>query len=185
MGQQGTTELSTAEAPDVPAALDVEPAVALDLGGEYLNAVDSKGRLVVPGPHRPAFAAGGRLLLWEASCLAVMPEASYRAFLDHLGRQLKAAVVAQAEDEATPAAALREFRRGAYDIRLDLQGRFTLPEQLRALAGIGDEVRVVGNGNRVELWPAEESEAQAEARGEARGNLTTIQSTYDMLLAEV
>ena len=40
----------------------------------------------------------------------------------------------------------------AYEVSLDRQGRFVLPQPLRESAELGSEVVVVGAGNRIELW---------------------------------
>ena len=41
---------------------------------------------------------------------------------------------------------------GAFNLKLDGQGRILLPVALRNYAGIRDEVMVVGAGNYVEIW---------------------------------
>jgi MraZ protein len=48
----------------------------------------------------------------------------------------------------------RLFSGGAADVQLDAQGRFVVPEEHRAHAGIEREVKVLGLPNRVEIWDA-------------------------------
>ena len=53
----------------------------------------------------------------------------------------------------------RKLRRllygAAFEVKLDRQGRFVLPQKLRDLARIESEVVLVGAGNRIELWSPE------------------------------
>ncbi len=53
----------------------------------------------------------------------------------------------------------RKLRRllygAAFEVKLDRQGRFVLPQKLRDLARIETEVVLVGAGNRIELWSPE------------------------------
>jgi MraZ protein len=56
----------------------------------------------------------------------------------------------------------------AYEVKLDKQGRFVIPEVLADYAEIKDEVVFVGLGDRVEVWPDKiwsslEKEAQEKA----------------------
>ena len=158
------------EAEAAPAA----PRRILDLGGEYTNGLDGKGRVVLPAPHRWAFEDGGRLLPWQGECIAALPEVAYRAHVLDVHRQLL-----QASAVGEPVEVIRELRRSAFEIRLDIQGRLTLPEEMRRLAGIDDEVRFVGNGSRVELWPAVDSTDRAEARADHRATIALLQRAYD------
>jgi MraZ protein len=55
---------------------------------------------------------------------------------------------------------------GASDEKPDKQGRITIPQQLRAYAGLDTNVVVVGAINRVEVWDVgawEEYSAQQES----------------------
>lgn len=153
----------------------VAPAVRVDFGGEYANGVDTKGRVVLPVIYRRAFEAGGRILPWQGECLAALPEAAYVDHVTGIHRQLLRAAAGVGE----PAEVMRELRRGAFEIKLDIQGRLTLPEEMRALAGIGDTVRFVGNGPRVELWAAADPDDRAAERADHRATIALLQRAYD------
>ena len=59
----------------------------------------------------------------------------------------------------------RALFASAFLIRLDGQGRVTLPPKLKESAGIVDEVIIAGANNYLELWnPAEWQEEQAIAQ---------------------
>ncbi|MFM6973943.1 MAG: division/cell wall cluster transcriptional repressor MraZ, partial [Agromyces sp.] len=48
----------------------------------------------------------------------------------------------------------RFFTSGAWDTKVDGAGRVALPQGHRDYAGLGKDVAVIGNGNRIELWDA-------------------------------
>lgn len=157
---------------EAQAALPVAPPALLC--GEHRNGIDAKGRVVMPAPYRQAFAAGGFLTPWQGRCLAAMPRAEFRAYVDHITRQL-----ALSHEEA-PGEVLRELWRSSVELKLDIQGRLSLPEALRAVAGIGDEVVFVGNDRRVELWPADASPVEEEERADRRATIAMLQGEYDV-----
>ena len=49
----------------------------------------------------------------------------------------------------------RFFLGGAKDCELDKQGRVLIPPDLREFAGIGNEICVIGMGNKIEIWASE------------------------------
>jgi MraZ protein len=145
-----------------------------DFVSEYTYGLDAKSRVVMPAAFRSGFAAGGYLVEWQGECLAAMPRPEWDAYIDRMKAQLAVAHVER------PDAVLREIRRSATDFRLDIQGRLTLTEPLRAAVGIGDEVRFVGQGARVELWPATETADQLAEREDLRSTISMLQLDYDV-----
>lgn len=57
----------------------------------------------------------------------------------------------------------RVITRAARYITADKQGRFTIPADYLAYAGLGDTVYLTGEGNRIEIWS---EDAFAEQGGE-------------------
>ncbi len=49
----------------------------------------------------------------------------------------------------------RFYLSGGQTLTLDGHGRFLIPSSLRAYAQIGEELVLVGMGDKVEIWPAE------------------------------
>lgn len=141
---------------------------------EYRNGVDAKSRVVMPAPYRPAFADGGYLTVWQDRCLAAMPVAEFDAYVAHLEGALAGS------HEVEPEAILRELWRTTLDFRLDIQGRLSLAEPLREAVGLGGEIRFVGFGRRVELWPADVSAEQEAERDDHRATISLLQSSYDV-----
>lgn len=172
----GQVEQSEVVAPSAPAPA-VDAPTAPSFCWEYRNGIDAKGRVVMPASYRQAFAsAGGFLTVWQGRCLAAMPAEEFRGYVDHLTRQL-----AHSHEEA-PGEVLRELWRSSVELKLDLQGRLSLPEALRAAAGIANEVRFVGNGRRVELWPADATADEDDERDDHRATIAMLQAGYDVPL---
>ena len=173
MGQVPTTEVGevgTAAAVAAPPAAPARPRFTW----EYRNGVDAKSRVVMPAPYRSAFADGGYLTVWQDRCLAAMPVAEFDAYVAHLEQALAVS------HEVEPDAILRELWRTTLDFRLDIQGRLSLAEPLREAVGLGGEIRFVGFGRRVELWPAEVTAEQEAERDDHRATISLLQSSYDV-----
>ncbi|HYI61835.1 MAG TPA: hypothetical protein VEW93_08535 [Acidimicrobiales bacterium] len=145
---------------------------ALRLCGRYTNGIDSKSRVVMPAPFRAAFAAGGYLTPWRGTCLAAMGPGEFDRYRAHTARQLA--------DRGEPDidGVLRTLWSSTAEIRLDIQGRLVLPEEVRSQVGITDEVRFVGHGRRVELWPAVVTPDELDERADHLATLTAVQGTY-------
>src|SRR5688500_18817527 len=123
MGQVPTHEVDEAGA--ISAAAAPTAATRPRFTWEYTNGVDTKARVVLPAPYRPAFAHGGYLTVWQDRCLAAMPVAEFDAYVAHLESALAGS------HEVEPEAILRELWRTTLDFRLDIQGRLSLAEPLR------------------------------------------------------
>jgi len=112
--------------------------------GEYRHTIDDKGRLAVPARFRAELAQGGQVSKWIDGCVVLHPHAEW--------------VTLAGQIDALPftdpsARTLRRHLYGsAFEVSLDRQGRFVLPQTLRDAAGLESEVVVVGAGNRLELW---------------------------------
>ncbi|GIW69972.1 MAG: hypothetical protein KatS3mg101_0719 [Patescibacteria group bacterium] len=51
---------------------------------------------------------------------------------------------------------------GAAEVVLDPQGRLVIPSNLRAYAGLGKSVTVIGAGDHIEIWNLETWEQRLE-----------------------
>ncbi|MEJ5914838.1 division/cell wall cluster transcriptional repressor MraZ [Pseudokineococcus sp. 1T1Z-3] len=114
--------------------------------GTHSPRLDDKGRLILPAKFRDELAAGLVVTKGQERCLYVFPE---RAF-EELHEQLRRAPVTskQARDYA------RVLLAGAFDQVPDRQGRITVPQPLRAYAGLDRDLVVIGAGTRLEIWDA-------------------------------
>jgi MraZ protein len=107
--------------------------------------LDDKGRLVLPSNYRRDFedAGGGVLAPWDR-CLGLWTKAKYEDVMEQLIDKVRSG---EANDDVA-----RLFQSNAADVQLDAQGRFVVPEEHRAHAGITREVKVLGQTTRVEIW---------------------------------
>lgn len=141
---------------------------------EYVNSIDAKSRVVLPAPFRPHFEGGGLLTVWQGRCLAAMPRDEWDAYVDRIVLALAAS------HEEHPDEVLREVWRSTVEVKLDVQGRLALDATLRNAVEIGSEVRFVGFGRRVELWPAATSAERHRDRDDHRATIALLQSSYDV-----
>jgi len=119
--------------------------------GEYLCKLDAKGRLVLPAKLKAAIPEinGSELMMIQGfePCLVLYTLLEYNktyskvAGLDELKK----------EDRNIQ----RNFFRRNIDVELDNTGRFIIPKNMMQAVKIDKEVKVVGVGNRMELWNPE------------------------------
>lgn len=112
--------------------------------GTHTPRLDEKGRIFLPAKFRDELAGGLVITRQQDRCLAIYPTAT---FVD-LTQVISAAPssVKQVRDVQ------RMLAAGASDETPDKQGRITIPQPLRAYAGLDKDVVVVGAINRVEIW---------------------------------
>lgn len=119
--------------------------------GEYVHAIDPKGRVSIPSKFREDL--GERFFLTKGldQCLFVFPEQEWRRFED----KLKALPLTNKNARAF----VRMFFSGASECTFDKQGRILIPQVLRDHCSLTDNAVVIGVGERIEIW----SEASWEA----------------------
>ena len=115
--------------------------------------LDVKGRIKLPARHRqllPTDKAPEVVVTidTESPCLLLYPLQEWELIEEKL----------QALPSFNPAA--RRIQRlligHATDLELDSNGRILLPSLLRDYANLEKEIRVVGQGKKIELWSASE-----------------------------
>lgn len=126
--------------------------------GTHTPKLDDKGRLILPAKFRDELAEGLVITRAQDRCLAIYPMATFEEMTKSISQA------------PTSVKQVRDFQRmlaaGASDEKPDKQGRITIPQQLRAYAGLETNVVVVGAINRVEVWDVgawEEYSAQQES----------------------
>ena len=115
--------------------------------GTSALSLDGKGRVTVPARHRDALAAlsANQLTLTQhpVGCLLVFPRPAWEGFR------------AQLMGLPMEADGWRRFFVGsAVDVEIDSAARMLVPPELRALAGLDKDVLLLGMGQRLELWDA-------------------------------
>ncbi len=119
--------------------------------GEYLHALDKKGRLILPAKFRDAakthYIEKFFLTRGLDSCLFMFAEDEWKA----QESKFKAMPFTKAQS--------RKFNRlyfsGAIEIEFDKQGRMLIPKYLKDFAGIRHEVMIIGVANRIEIWDSD------------------------------
>ena len=118
--------------------------------GQYDRTVDVKNRIQLPSQLRAAIeperdGAGLYVTLGEhRGTLSIFTE---RAFEE---------LAARVETEFMPGAESRRFELQFYSLAshvdMDKQGRVVLPERLRKKARLGEEIYLVGQKRRIDIW---------------------------------
>ncbi len=122
--------------------------VSLVFQGASALSLDAKGRFAVPARHRDALQAlcTGQLTITRHpdGCLMVFPRPAWETFRDKVA--------------ALPMSAAgwkRVFMGNAMDVEVDNNARVLVSPELRAAAGLGKDVMLLGMGSHFELWDAE------------------------------
>lgn len=127
--------------------------------GTYTPKVDDKGRFFLPAKFRDELGDGLVIAKGQERCLAIYTETEFQQ------------VAAKALNGPTTLRGARDFQRmlaaGASVEVPDRQGRVTVPQGLRAYAGLTKEIAVIGAFNRVEVWDLEAWEAYQAEQDEA------------------
>ncbi|HHV79998.1 MAG TPA: division/cell wall cluster transcriptional repressor MraZ [Firmicutes bacterium] len=131
--------------------------------GEYQHTIDEKGRLTVPAKLRDAL--GDRFILTKGldGCLFGYPVEEWK--------QLEAKLRELPLTKADVRAFVRLLLAGASECELDRQGRFVLPNNLRAHADIDKDVIITGVSTRIEIWSRQRWE---EYRDKAEKNFEGV-----------
>ena len=112
--------------------------------GTHTPKLDDKGRVILPAKFWSELEAGIVVTRGQERCHYVF---STREFEELHDRIRQAPVTSkQARDY------LRLFLSGANAEVPDTQHRVTIPAALRAYAGLGRDLTVIGAGNRAEIW---------------------------------
>ena len=114
--------------------------------GKYALHSDDKGRLRIPQRFRERMGTTAIYAMYSAGgCLSFVTKEEGDKLMEHFREMVTVA------DTAVLKAA-RVIMAHMCEITEDSQGRFTLPPELKKMAGIDRDVLFVGMGNKVELW---------------------------------
>lgn len=139
--------------------------------GQYTSKLTDKNRVSVPKKFREE--VGNELIVakWYENCLVVVPKDKWMMVRERIGGKEQLII--------EPVRDIDRFILGsAYEIELDFQGRFIIPDLLLIHANITSDATFVGLGDRIEIWSTEiwnqkQIEAQKKA-AEALENLSKI-----------
>ncbi len=116
--------------------------------GEYRCKIDGKGRLVIPVKMRTLFSddTGSAVYITRGleRCLFLYPSAQWTVQTE----KLKSLPFTKGD----PRAFTRLFFSGAFESKIDRQGRIALPQNLFSYANLFNNAVVIGVGERAEVW---------------------------------
>lgn len=135
-----------------------------ELLGTHSYSLDPKGRVSLPARFREAFDEGLWLTVGQDRCLYCFPRAEWERRAGEVG--------ASPLSDADGRAFARLFFASADEVRLDGQGRVTIPQRLREAVGIRKDVVVLGVRDRIEIWDRAEFERYRDAHAAAYENGT-------------
>lgn len=112
--------------------------------GEYEGKLTDKNRLAIPKKFREEMLEGLILSRGYEGCLILLDKQRWANFENLINQK------------SVLSLSLRDTKRfimgGAYELELDNQGRFVLPNNLKTFADIENEVVFVGIKDWVEVW---------------------------------
>jgi len=112
--------------------------------GEFTNKLEGKNRLALPKKFRNTI--GSEIIITRSfeNCLLIVNKKQWQNLLTDL------------EDKPFFSGANRDTRRfligGASEIKIDKQGRFVVPDNLKDFAKLKKEVIFIGLGDWIEIW---------------------------------
>jgi MraZ protein len=112
--------------------------------GEYPYSIDDKGRVVMPPDFRKFVEDGMVLTRGFEGCVYIFPINEWQ--------RIENAVDELPLNDKAGRDFMRFFYSGASKLRLDNQSRISVPQTLRAYAGLEGDVVVTGAPKRLELW---------------------------------
>lgn len=121
-----------------------EPELARMYIGQFAHTLDSKNRVFLPARFR---SKNKKFIITRGleSCLFLYDFLSW-------GKVLKKLEDLALPDKVQERAFKRALLSGAHEAEPDFQGRILIPQGLREYAKIGDEIIIIGVGNRLEIW---------------------------------
>jgi MraZ protein len=119
---------------------------------QYHHSFDDKGRLTIPVKYRELPEEGAYVVQGLDKNLMVLPPAVFQVLYERLMQMSLTNSVARLLRQTILGNAIR--------VVPDASGRILLPQNLRELADLEDEVVFVGQGDRFEIWSAEHWQEQ-------------------------
>lgn len=123
--------------------------------GNYSQTLTNGKRLAVPKKFRSKLGDAFIVAKWYEKCLVLVTEKNWEELMTKL-----------TGNQSTLTSAVRDTDRfimgSAFEMTVDSQGRFVVPDGLMKFAGVKSEVVFLGLGDRVEIWDKSEWEKREE-----------------------
>ena len=113
--------------------------------GEYSHNLDSKKRIILPSKLRDQLGENVVMTKSVDKCVALFPAARWESFTSKL--------------DSLPDTETRQVKRflyaAAFETTVDAQGRILITPNLCQYASLEKSVKVIGVGDRIEIWDEE------------------------------
>ena len=130
--------------------------------GQYRHNLDSKGRVIIPARFRGLLDEAVYLTQGFDHNLRLLPESAFQVIYQRVTSM------------STTDPAARQLRRlifsSAQKVDLDGNGRILIPQYLREVAGLVDEVIIVGVGEAIEIWSPKAWESENDSLQDTEAN---------------
>ena len=125
-----------------------------DFTGEYEHRLDDRGRLAIPSAYRGLFEQGGYLLPGPDGQIELYTPEGYQA-----EKQVRTV-----GDKLRPSARrlARSFFGRVRRVEIDRQGRILIPPPMREERGLNGATVIIGMGDYLEIWNAENWRSEAD-----------------------
>lgn len=142
--------------------------VYMKFKGTYNHGLDTKKRMFIPSKYRSALGGTeGSFVICRAPMplrvLYAFPEGTWEELCEELNEKNSQGELTSEQDWER-----RNLYRYAEDVTMDSQGRITISPAMCEYAQLKNEVTIIGNMKRMEIWDPEvlaEEEAQSSADG--------------------
>lgn len=124
----------------------------MGFSGEYRHAIDAKGRLIVPSQLRSELGSTVHLSRWLDRCIGIWSEESWN--------KITAKLEEAGSSDFQTRRFVRQFMSSSVSEEIDKQGRVSIPQKLRDLAGISKDAVIIGSLTHVEVWDPERWDMQ-------------------------
>ncbi|MBB2976213.1 MraZ protein [Microbacterium endophyticum] len=126
--------------------------------GTHTPKLDDKGRVILPSKFRDDLGSGVVVTRGQERCLYVFSTEEF----ERIHERIREAPLTNKQTRDF----LRMFLSGASAEKPDSQNRITIPQPLRAYAGLERELILTGVGAHAEIWNTDAWNAYAESNEE-------------------
>jgi len=113
--------------------------------GNYSVNLSQGRRLAIPNQLRKSLGTKIIIAKWYENCLVIVPQNNWEQLIKKITGEVTNLTKSVRNTE-------RFVLGSAFELELDKQGRFVLPESLAKFAKIKGNSTFLGLGNRVEIW---------------------------------
>ncbi len=137
----------------------------------YERTIDGKGRIIIPPKFRKELGEEFIISRGLERCIYIYPMETWK----ELSKKISSLPLEKKD--------VRIYQRfifsSALDVKIDSQGRISIPKTLRDYAGIKRDVVMVGVSSRIEIWDKERWEKINEELEESLMNFEGLIDLYD------